>query len=138
MKGGTIKILIVEDDYRLASEWQDELLEKGYRVDTVSSSDEAILLLRNNYDVFIVDLFHFQDNKFLPDGGIKCISTIRKYATRNKIKSKIIVVTGYFRDEADSTISTARVTGNLGADYALEKPLKLEKIITIIEESFVK
>ena len=138
MKCRTIKILIVEDDYRLASEWQDALMEKGYRVDTVSSSDEATLLLRNNYDVFVIDLFHFRDNKFFPDGGIKCISSIRKYSTKYKIKSKIIVVTGYYRGETASTISTARVTRNLGADYALEKPLKLEKIITIIEESFVK
>ena len=120
-----VKILIVEDDYQLASEWQEELIGRGYRVDVVYSSEEVHLLLKNNYDFFIIDLFHVKEYFFLPDGGIKCISTIKKYLVEHKLNSKIIVVTGFYKGDTNPKISTALTTANLGAHYALKKPLKI-------------
>ncbi|MBS9461429.1 response regulator [Flagellimonas sp. 389] len=129
----TPRILIVEDDYRLATEWQDTLMAKGYHVDTVPSADEANLLLTNNYDYFILDLFHVRNNEFLPDGGIKCIGQIRRYEAIHNKNSLIIAVTGYFRHEKEYLISTDRVAKNLGADFTLEKPVNISSILGIIE-----
>lgn len=126
------KILIVEDDYQLASEWQNELSEKGFFVDAVTSADEANLLLKNNYDCFILDLFHVRDNQFLPDGGIKCIGSIRRYEAEKTKKSLIIAVTGFFRNESENIISTNHVISNLGADHVLEKPITISAIIKLI------
>lgn len=129
-----MKVLIVEDDYRLAAEWQDGLLEKGYSVDKVSNADEANLILTNNYDCFIIDLFNVVDRKFHPNGGIKSIGTIRAYESRNHSKSLIITVTGHYTDGGSNRVSTDQVTHILGADHILKKPVNISKITELIED----
>ena len=127
------KILIVEDDYKLASEWQDELIEKGFIVDVAANSREAELLLGNKYNCFIIDLFHVKDSVFLPDGGIHFISQIRRYEAQFGYKSLIITVTGYYRERGNLRVSTGEISELLGADITYVKPLKFSTIFNAIE-----
>ena len=128
-----LRILIVEDDYQLASEWQEKLHAHGFLVDVVSNADDAILLLPNNYDCFIIDLFHVKNDKFLPDGGINCIGYIKRHNINRSTKSLIITVTGHFRDKHSNSVATDQVTRNLGADYTLKKPIGISTLLDIIE-----
>ena len=130
------KILIVEDDYRMATEWHATLRENGYDVDSVTNAEDAILLLNKNYDCFILDLFHVRNNKFLPDGGIKCIVQIRKHELSLEKRSLIIAVTGYFRPEKDSQISTEKIISNIGGDHTLEKPFDVSKLLDLVENNY--
>jgi len=132
----TIKILIIEDDFKLAAEWQTELIEKGFSVDIAANSVEAEFLLNHNYHCFIVDLFHVKDGVFLPDGGIHFISNIRRHELLSDIKSLIIAVTGYYREEKNLIVSTGEITKQLGADVTFAKPINFSKILQKIEEFF--
>ncbi|MFK7810592.1 MAG: response regulator [Saprospiraceae bacterium] len=133
MENKVQKILLVEDDYRLAMEWKNQLINKGFDVDNASNSEEALLLLENNYDCFIIDLFNVKHGEFLPNGGIKAIAAIRRYGDSYGKPSTIIAITGYYRHGGDCVLSTGEIVKNLGADYAFEKPIELSKIIAVIE-----
>ena len=125
-------ILIIEDDFQLALEWQNALKVEGYPSDIVSNADDANLLLHNNYDCFIIDLFHVQDQQFLPNGGIRAIGKIRKRDASYNKTSLIITVTGYYREKNTLKISTEEITISLGANYVLKKPLDFTKILELI------
>ncbi|GAA3634056.1 hypothetical protein [Flavivirga jejuensis] len=127
-------ILLIEDDYQLATEWQNELLAKGYEVDIAANSSDAKILLSNDYDCFVIDLFHVQNNQFLPDGGIRSIGQIRKRNASYNKKSLIIAVTGFFREGNNTTISTEEIVQSLGANITLKKPIDIHQIIKLIEE----
>jgi len=134
MKENISKILIVEDDYRLATEWQTKLIDKGFKVDLAANSVEAKLLLKNNYHCFIIDLFHVKDGVFLPDGGIHFISNIRRHERPSNVKSLIIAVTGYYRKKESLTVSTGEISEQLGADTTIAKPINFSKIMQKIDE----
>lgn len=125
-------ILIIEDDFQLAIEWQNALKAKGYASDIVSNADDANFLLRNNYDCFIVDLFHVQDQKFLPNGGIRAIGKIRKRDASYHKNSLVITVTGYYREKNTLKLSTGDIATSLGADYVLKKPIDFSEILELI------
>ncbi len=125
-------ILLIEDDYQLATELQSELSTEGYKVDVVANSSDAKFLLSNNYDCFLIDLFHIKDNQFLPDGGIRSIGRIRKRNASYNKKSLIIAMTGLFREGTSRTVSTEDIAQTLGADITLKKPINVRKIKDII------
>ncbi len=135
MNSNIKNILIVEDDYQLALEWKKELETKAYHADIVTNANDANLLLQNNYDCFIIDLFHVRNNEFLPDGGIRCIAQIRKHDISHDNKASLIItVTGYYRDGENCKISTADITATLGANHTLKKPVGFQKILQLIED----
>jgi len=127
-----IKILIVEDDFRLLAEWKLLLEEAGYEVSIAPNATQATPMLNQHFDCYIIDLFHVQGNDFLHDGGISIISQIRTYHL-NRNNPLIIAVTGYY-NERDSQVSTAYVAGNLGANITIKKPLNPADLIEIIEK----
>lgn len=133
MKEKISKILIVEDDYRLASEWQKELADNNFNVDIAANGIEAEFLLEKNYDCFIIDLFHVKDGVFLPDGGIHFISNIRRHEVDSGFKSLIIAVTGYYREKGSLTVSTGEISEQLGADTTFAKPINFSKILQTID-----
>jgi len=134
MKNRISKILIVEDDYKIASEWQRELNEIGFLADIAANTYEAEFLLDKKYDCFIIDLFHVKDGVFLKDGGIHLISKIRKIEADMGLKSLIITVTGYYREKGNLTVSTSDISKILGADIAFAKPIDFSTILKTIEE----
>ena len=133
MKAKISKILIVEDDYRLAKEWQVALTDKGFSADVVANGVEAGFLLKNNYQCFLIDLFHVKEGVFLPDGGLRFISSIRRHEAHLAYKSLIISVTGYYREKGSLTLSTDDISRQLGADMTFAKPLNFSKIIHEID-----
>lgn len=109
-----MKILIIEDDKRIAQVMQRGLKEEGFSVDIVHTGEEGeFMATENPYDAIVLDLN-------LPDtDGMDVCKTIRK----NKTHTPIIMVT------ARTTIEE-RVKGlNLGADDYLTKPFAFSELL---------
>lgn len=126
-----LKILVLEDDYRLLAEWKQALEEAGHEVSTAHNTTTALAQRDQAFDCFIVDLFHVQDDEFLPDGGIKIISQIKREFPLAK-DPLIIAVTGYFSKRTD-TMSTDEVLSSLGAAVTFEKPVNPSTFLNYIQ-----
>lgn len=101
-----MKILIVDDNYRLAERMR-QLLQKHYIVETAHSGDHALALLSESaFDLAILDLG-------LPDiPGLELCGHIRKISA----KIPILIVTG-----VDTTASRVELL-KAGADDYIAKP----------------
>lgn len=114
-----MRILIVEDETKLAEALKKGLEMKGFTVDWLSDSEKArtrILLYRNEYDVILLDLM-------LPgiDGA-----TICRDARAEGVTTPIIILTA--RDETDYKIELL----NMGADDYIAKPFSFEELVARI------
>ncbi len=115
-----MKILVVEDETKLATALSQGLSRKGYTVDVVSDGKEAlerIKLHHDNYNVIILDLM-------LPnmDG-----QTICKEIREKKITTPLLVLTA--RDEVDTKVQLLRD----GADDYLVKPFQPTELLARIK-----
>ena len=127
------KILILEDDFHLAQEWKVGLETNQFEVDHIASAaDLDDVLLSNEYCFFIIDLYQVQKNRFQPDGGISCISKIKKHCELNNNQAKIIAITGFYVDSKNTNLSTEQKVKDLGADILLRKPLTIEKMLKAV------
>jgi two-component system OmpR family response regulator len=111
-----MRILIVEDEAKLAEALKRGLELKGFAVDWLADSDKArtrILLYRDEYDLILLDLM-------LPgiDGA-----TICRDARAEGVTTPIIILTA--RDETDNKIELL----NLGADDYIAKPFSFEELV---------
>ncbi len=114
-----MRILIVEDETKLAEALKKGLELKGFAVDWLSDSEKArtrILLYRDEYDLILLDLM-------LPgiDGA-----TICRDARAEGVTTPIIILTA--RDEVDYKIELL----NLGADDYLAKPFSFDELVARI------
>ncbi len=110
-----MKILVVEDEEKLAEALARGLRGRGYTVDIVSDGVQAferIKLHHDNYNIVILDLM-------LPgmDGATIC-SNVRAL----NIATPILVLTA--RDETDMKVELLR----MGADDYLAKPFSFEEL----------
>ncbi|MEI8175586.1 MAG: response regulator transcription factor [Candidatus Omnitrophota bacterium] len=109
-----MRILIVEDEAKIASFIKRGLREEGYAADIAADGEQGhFLASTNDYDLIILDLM-------LPKiGGISLCSTLR----REKINAPIIMLT------AKDAVSD-RVAGlDAGADDYLTKPFAFEELL---------
>ncbi|MDB5189467.1 MAG: Two-component system, OmpR family, response regulator [Parcubacteria group bacterium] len=111
-----MRILIVEDETKLAEALKRGLELKGFAVDWLSDSEKArtrILLYRDEYDLILLDLM-------LPgvDGA-----TICRDARAEGVTTPIIILTA--RDETENKIELL----NLGADDYIAKPFSFEELV---------
>lgn len=111
-----MRILIVEDETKLAEALKRGLELKGFAVDWLADSEKArtrILLYRNEYDLILLDLM-------LPgvDGA-----TICKDARAEGVTTPIIILTA--RDETENKIELL----NLGADDYIAKPFSFDELV---------
>lgn len=111
-----MRILIVEDETKLAEALKRGLELKGFAVDWLSDSEKArtrILLYRNEYDLILLDLM-------LPgvDGA-----TICRDARAEGVTTPIIILTA--RDETENKVELL----NLGADDYIAKPFSFEELV---------
>lgn len=108
-----MKILIIEDEVKIAHFMGNELRSKGYIVDETHSYDSALVQVENNeYDILCVDI-HLGNQS-----GIDLIKTFRK----DQFAGGIILVTAY------NTTKT-KITGlDAGADDYLTKPFELDEL----------
>jgi DNA-binding response OmpR family regulator len=109
-----VKILIVEDQMRLAQLVKQGLTERAYTVTTVRTCAEARdALCEDNYDLIILDLG-------LPDGdGLELLREWRK----SGFKEPVLILSA--RDAVQDRIKGL----NLGADDYLSKPFSLEELL---------
>lgn len=114
-----MRILIVEDEAKLAEALKRGLELKGFAVDWLADAEKArtrILLYRDEYDLILLDLM-------LPgiDGA-----TICKDARAEGVTTPIIILTA--RDETDNKVELL----NLGADDYIPKPFSFEELVARI------
>lgn len=111
-----MRILIVEDEAKLAEALKKGLELKGFTVDWLSDSEKArtrIMLYRDEYDLILLDLM-------LPgvDGA-----TICKDVRAEGVTTPIIILTA--RDETEYKIDLL----NLGADDYIAKPFSFDEVV---------
>lgn len=112
-----MKILVVEDDPKIASFVQKGLKEQGYVIDVCNDGDTGYdLALSESYDVVLLDIM-------LPGrDGLSILRSLREQ------KNTVPVILLTARSGLDE-----RVEGlNLGADDYLSKPFYMEELIARI------
>jgi DNA-binding NtrC family response regulator len=112
-------ILIVDDDVNLCTALKDELIEVGYDVDYVNSSNDAFQYLSGNeVDLLLLDL------KMPGQDGFDVL----KQFNEQRFKSKIIVLTAYA--DVKSAIDSAK----MGASDFISKPYDFDELLITIRK----
>src|ERR1700730_5275518 len=117
-KEGAVRVLVVEDDDRLASSLHRGLEEAGMAVDTVADGEEALsMALTASYDVIVLDVM-------LPSrDGFAVARSLRE----KRVHSQILMLTG--RGAVED-----RVHGlDVGTDDYPVKPFALRELIARIK-----
>src|SRR4030066_1401459 len=115
-------ILIVEDDANIR-ETLGAILQKEYATDMAKNGQEAIQKSKTKF--FNMALLDIK----LPDmEGTKLLTTMHETLP----KMGKIIITGY------PSLENAVEALNLGADAYIMKPIKPEKLLTLIEEKLEK
>jgi len=113
-------ILVVDDEDSMCNFMDIMLTKEGYKVDTVSSGDDAVSLLKNkNYDLVIADL-HMPEMT-----GIEVLKEVKEF----KRDQDFIVMTAY------ASVDTAIEAMKQGAVDYITKPFKVDEIKIAIEKS---
>jgi DNA-binding response OmpR family regulator len=113
-----VKVLVVEDEQRIAQFLKKGLAEKGYVVDAVANADAALELLSSSPpDLIILDLM-------IP-GSRDGLELCRELRTRG-VRSKILMLTA--RDTVQNKIEGL----DAGADDYLVKPFSFRELLARI------
>lgn len=122
------RILIMEDDLRLALEWRDVFQLNHYEVTLTHNGDEAIKMLETvHFDLVVTDLFVAKGR-----GGL---SVVGKLIKMGRSAPPVIAVTGMLREnEAGDTNSFLRQARLLGASASIEKPFAAAELIILAEK----
>jgi len=109
-----MRILVVEDEIRLAELVSDRLKKEKYTVDVFNDGEEGMYnALTDIYDLIILDIM-------LPNvSGIEILKSIRK----NNIKAKVIMLTA--KGELDDKL----LGFELGTDDYLTKPFHVDELV---------
>jgi len=113
-----MRVLVVEDDKKIASFVARGLKEAGHAVDTADRGDDALHLgLNNHYDVAIVDLM-------LP--GLDGLSLIECWRAK-KVKTPVIILSA--KRSVDDRVKGLQVGGD---DY-LTKPFAFSELLARVQ-----
>ena len=118
-----IRVLIVDDETRLAEAFREQLTEEGMQVFTSHHAKEALSVLkRENIDVAVLDIK-------LPDmDGVELLLKLKQMEPT----TEVIMLTGY------ASVATAIRSMKLGAYDYLTKPCKLTELSNIITKAHEK
>jgi len=118
-----IRILIVDDEIKLAQAFKKQLSKENMDVTTVSTGKEALTILnKDDFDVVVLDIK-------LPDiDGIDLLTKIKHIEPI----IEVIMLTGY------ASIDTALRSMKLGAYDYLTKPCKISELSSIIYKAYEK
>jgi len=113
----TLRLLVVEDEARIASFIRRGLEEERHAVDVAPDGDEAVLLATmNDYDIILLDLLLPRKNG---------LAVCRELRARN-VTTPILMLTA--KDSVED-----RVAGlNMGADDYLTKPFAFDELVARI------
>lgn len=108
-----MKILLIEDDPSLKEIIESSLIKERYKVESVSSSNAAIMKIEDyTYDCILLDIM-------LPDGsGLD----ILRYLKSNSIIANVVIIS------AKDAIEDKVLGLDLGADDYLSKPFHLVEL----------
>ncbi|MEX2489258.1 MAG: EAL domain-containing protein [Pseudomonadales bacterium] len=113
-------VLIVDDEPIQLQSLQEMITLYGYNVDTASSGDEAITLLKNRiFDIVLLDLN-------MP--GVSGLDVI-DYITANQVPCKVVVVSG------EASFETARQALHRGAYDFLKKPYLPDELLNTMKNA---
>jgi DNA-binding response OmpR family regulator len=109
-----MRLLVVEDEPRLARSLRNGLEEEGHAVDVAPDGDDAVLLATTNeYDVIVLDVLLPRKNGF----------AVCREVRDHHVATPILMLTA--RDSVED-----RVTGlNTGADDYLTKPFAFDELV---------
>lgn len=109
-----MRVLVVEDDAKLAGYLRQALQEEGYAVDVAHTGTEGSLLAKTEpYDVLVLDIL-------LPGkNGFQIIAEIREAG----VGTPTLVLTA--KDDTASVVQSL----DLGADDYVTKPFKFEELL---------
>ena len=114
-----MKILVVEDNQKLAANIKEGLEQEGFAVDCIfdgSTAEKRVLINRTDYDVVVLDLM-------LP--GKDGIAVCRAWREQD-VTIPVLILTA--RDATDDKVSGL----NSGADDYLAKPFAFEELLARI------
>ena len=123
------KILIIEDDEEMCRELNEALVDLGYKVQTAFDGLMGKKLIeKNKYNIIVLDL------KLPKLNGYQILKFIKK----NKINSKIIVMTARMKIHFEDIIkeNQEQYEDDLLkiANFVLIKPFKFNDLICIIKK----
>ncbi|MCC7440017.1 MAG: sigma-54-dependent Fis family transcriptional regulator [Bdellovibrionales bacterium] len=113
-------VLVVDDEDSIRASLSGALADEGYRVQTASSGEEALSRIRSEKpDLILLDIW-------MPGmDGLETLSRIRK----DQPSQTVIMMSGH------GNIETAVRATKLGAYDFVEKPLSLEKLLLVMQNS---
>jgi two-component system nitrogen regulation response regulator NtrX len=113
-------VLVVDDEQGIRQVLEDVLGDEGYQVTAVENGFQALeVLARETIDLVILDVW-------LPNmGGIDVLKRIKQ----DWPDVEVVVISGH------ANINMAVQAVKIGAFDFLEKPLSLEKTITVVENA---
>ena len=112
-------ILVVDDEANIRSSLQGVLTREGHQVDIAPSLAEARRLLREAYDVVLLDV------RFPEGNGLDLLAEIRADAP----DTTVIMMSG------NAELETAVRATRLGAYDFLEKPLSLDRLLVLLQHA---
>lgn len=113
-----MKILVLEDNKRLSNLIAEALLQKNYKVDLYDDGKEALEVIDNGYDCFVLDIN-------VP--GIDGLSLLREIRSMNKTTPAIII-------SANVDLETIQSAYIKGCDEYLKKPFYMYELETKLEK----
>lgn len=117
-----MRILIIEDEFKLADVIASRLKKEKYIVDIFQDGEEGLdNALTNIYDLIILDVMLPKIN------GFKILEEIRK----EKINAKVIILT------AKSMLEDKLTGFNYGANDYLTKPFHIEELVARVNVSLM-
>ena len=112
-----MRILLVEDDERIAGFMKRGLEAEAYELDLASEKTQALVLTETgSYDTIILDIFLGSDD------GMDICRTLR----RRSVETPIVIMTA-----KDSAV-TRQASKEAGADAFLPKPFPFEDLLGMI------
>jgi DNA-binding NtrC family response regulator len=113
-------ILLVDDEEQFLDALSSRLETRGYRVDTVTSGEDAVDLIEGKtFDAIVLDLA-------MP--GIDGLETLKRIKEKNP-DLEIIMLTGH------ATVKSGIEAMKMGAEDYLEKPVDLKELLEKIGEA---
>ncbi len=118
-----VRVLIVDDEVRLAEAFKEQLTDEGMDVVIVSRAGDALSLIPNEiFDVAVVDIK-------LPDlDGVELLLRLKQMEPT----MEVIMLTGY------ASVNTAIQSMKLGAYDYLTKPCKFPELASVILKAHEK
>jgi DNA-binding response OmpR family regulator len=113
-----MKILVLEDNERLCKLIASALVKEGYKVDTFMDGEEALEVLANGYQCYIVDIN-------VPSlDGISILETIRMYHT----EVPVIIIS------SNHELEKIQTSYEVGCDDYIKKPFFMYELIQKVKK----